>query len=188
MNRMKYYLLLLLAAFSLGANAQTDFFGIQKMTVGGEEYSLVWSAKIKFRYVEDFLPKKASNNTFTSKVSLDFYNADVELEKVVNFKMAEFEASKEENRLANLQKSVASNGDVLIEYVTFAQNGEKMRVAEWNICRFVKNGEMGVVQLQTKHREYDIKMDKFMLQVEKKRTEWVNDIVSYKIPTLTVKE
>jgi len=186
MDRLKFYLLFLLSAFSLGVNAQTDFFGIPKMEIGGEEYSLVWSAKIKFRYVEDFLPKKVSNTHFTSKVSIDFYDADVDVEKVANFKMAELEAGKTENLLTNLSHSVAANGDFLIEYVAFVQGGEKMQVAEWNLCRLVANSR-GVVLLQMKRREYDVKLDKYLSRVEKKKDAWVKEVLSYKIPDIVVK-
>ena len=187
MDRLKFYLLFLLSAFSLGVSAQTDFFGIPKMEIGGEEYSLVWSAKIKFRYVEDFLPKKVTNSHFTSKVSLDFYDADVDVEKVANFKIAELEASKTENLVTNLTHSVASNGEYLIEYVAFVQGGDKMQVAEWNLCRLIANNSKGVALLQMKRREYDIKLEKFISHVEKKKSGWVKEVLSYKLPDLVVK-
>ncbi|MCQ2217843.1 MAG: hypothetical protein MJZ33_05090 [Paludibacteraceae bacterium] len=186
MNRIKYYLLLFFAAFSLGVTAQTDFFGIPKVEIGGEEYSLAWSAKIKFRYVEDFLPKKASNSRFSSKVSLDFFNADVELSKVVASKMAELEVNKAENLLTNLSKMEAPNGDVYIEYVGYVPDGEKMRVAEYNICRYSANST-GVILLQMKHREYDIKLEKFLSVVEKNGAKWKADVKAYNIPDITVK-
>lgn len=187
MKRVKYFLLLLFAAVSLGANAQTDFFGIPKVEIGGRSYQLAWSAKIKFRYIEDFLPKNTSNADFSSKVSLDFFKADVEVEKVVNAKMAELKVSKAENRLTNLTRTVAPNGDILLEYVAYVPGGKKMYVAEWNLCRCAANSK-GVIILQMKHRDYDVELEKFLSQVDKKRAGWIKEVNAYQIPNIVVKE
>lgn len=186
MDRVKYYLLLFFAAVTLGAEAQTDFFGIPNIEIGGETYSLAWSAKIKFRYVEDFLPKKSSNSQFTSKVSLDFLHAGIEADHLANAKMAELESSKAEGQLTNLSKREGPNGDILIEYTSFVPDGEKMRVAEWNLCRFFANST-GVVLLQMKHREYDVKLEKFLSKVDKKREGWIKDVTDYVMPEITIK-
>ena len=62
-----------------------------------------------------------------------------------------------------------------------------MQVAEWNLCRLIANNSKGVALLQMKRREYDIKLEKFISHVEKKKSGWVKEVLSYKLPDLVVK-
>lgn len=187
MRPMRLFFLNVLLLCGLSAFAQKDFFGIPKMELNGEEYTLRWSAKThKVRYVEDFLPKKDSYSRFNSKVSLDFIAADVEVSALVDAKMESLAADKEDGLVSKFNKFVAVNGDVLVEYVMMDVYDGEIRVAEWNICRYFRT-KNGVLLLQMKRREYKVKAGKFQSEVESKREAWIKAVSDYKIPQITIK-
>jgi len=187
MRSIKLFFLSLLLLCSASIFAQKDFFGIPKLVLNGEEYTLRWSAKThKVRYVEDFLPKKDSYSRFNSKVSFDFIEADLMASDIADAKMESLGIEKEEGTVAKYNKTVSANGDILIEYTTIDVDDAKIRVAEWNICRYAKVNN-GVLLVQMKMREYDVKADKFQSMVDSNREKWIKAVTSYKIPHISIK-
>ncbi len=177
---------LLLNCFSIFS--QTDYLGLQKISLEGTDYLLRWSSKTKSgRYLEEFLRKSESMVRFESKVIVECTPEGAEVEKEENQLMTKLSLQKEQNIVFSFKKiDPLKDGELWIEYVQGNVQGGRTFILEWNIARIRQVGER-VVFFRYLHRTYKDELDAFMKNVEKKRNEWLKNAADFRIESVSVK-
>lgn len=177
---------LLLNCFSIFS--QTDYLGLQKISLEGTDYLLRWSSKTKSgRYLEEFLRKSESMVRFESKVIVECTPEGAEVEKEENQLMTKLSLQKEQNIVFSFKKiDPLKDGELWIEYVQGNVQGGRTFILEWNIARIRQVGER-VVLFRYLHRTYKDELDAFMKNVEKKRNEWLKNAADFRIESVSVK-
>ncbi len=168
--------------------SQTDYLGLQKISLEGTDYLLRWSSKTKSgRYLEEFLRKSESMVRFESKVIVECTPEGAEVEKEENQLMTKLSLQKEQNIVFSFKKiDPLKDGELWIEYVQGNVQGGRTFILEWNIARIRQVGER-VVLFRYLHRTYKDELDAFMKNVEKKRNEWLKNAADFRIESVSVK-
>ncbi len=168
--------------------SQTDYLGLQKISLEGTDYLLRWSSKTKSgRYLEEFLRKSESMVRFESKVIVECTPEGAEVEKEENQLMTKLSLQKEQNIVFSFKKiDPLKDGELWIEYVQGNVQGGRTFILEWNIARIRQVGER-VVFFRYLHRTYKDELDAFMKNVEKKRNEWLKNAADFRIESVSVK-
>jgi hypothetical protein len=183
---------LLLSVIILGSTisgiAQTDFFKIPSVKIGGVEYGLKWSARTHYgmRFIAEYLLPKDSYTRYNTKVIIE-YDTDKSLDSISQGKLKDLKEKKENGSVLHYQVlKNADTGEFIVEFMVGDVRGGKTLIAEWNVYRYRPN-EKGAVLLAMSKRAYGEKeVNKFMKEVKKSREEWIKSITEYKLPLISV--
>ena len=192
-ERMKVLRLLLIVSSVLLLDCfpifcQTDYLGLQRISLEEDDYLLRWSSKTKSgRYLEEFLKKDESMVRFESKVIVECTPKGAEVEKEENQLMTKLSLQKEQNIVFSFNKiEPLKEGELWIEYVQGNVQGGRTFTLEWNVAR-IRQVEDRVVFFRYLHRTYKDELDAFMKKVEKKRNEWLKNAADFKLESVNVK-
>lgn len=190
MNNMRRFIAMCVfgAMTTFVSFAQKDFFGLPNVSVGDESYQLKWSAKMKNgKILEEFIRPNDDMSRFQEKVILELSNVGKSVEDEVANQMAALAIMKEQSIVFSYNQLDSKFPDeIWVEYTQGNVQGGKPFVLEWNFCRY-KTVDDRVVLFRFRRRFYDTKEDAFMKKVEKNRTKWMDELVSYQIPVLKEK-
>ena len=189
-KKFKAPLFILFFLVSHIAFAQTDFLGISSITLDDQVYKLKWSTNVyQTRIIEEYLLPNESFTRYKTKLILEYIRSGKTIENIVEAKLMDLANEKEEGRVLNYKKLESADPDeTVIEFMIGDVRDKVTYNIEWNVYRYISNPE-GVILFVMSKRAYEEKnISAFMQEVNENRLNWINSIVNYKLPAISVKK
>jgi hypothetical protein len=188
-KRLKTPLFILFFLVSHVAFAQTDFLGISSIALDGQVYNLKWSANAEYRtrIIEEYLLPGESITRYKTKLIVEYIRSGKTMEEIAESKLTELESKKEEGQVLNYQQLESENpNEIVIEFLIGDVYEKVAYNIEWNVYRYKFNAG-GVILFAMSRRAYEEEnVAPFMQEVRENRLNWINAIVSYHLPEISV--
>ncbi|MEP7259314.1 MAG: hypothetical protein ABI687_13020 [Flavitalea sp.] len=153
------------------------------------KYHLSWSSHPSATYYkQEYIPENENADKFTKMMMIEAVTGNFSLQDVVKAKMAELEARKKNDPLANYQiiKNTKA-GEFLLDFV-ISQSGIKEDIVEWNAYRYTilkeKSGKKGILLLACSKRAYGAATTDFLTSLKKDRPGDIKAITTYPVPVV----
>ena len=173
------------------AFAQTDFLGISSITLGGQVYSLKWSVNNarQERIIQEYLLPDESITRYNTKLILEYIRTGKTVEDIVDAKLDNLGNEKQEGRVLNFKKLESADPDeMVLEFMVGNMREGKTRSIEWNVYRYKPTSEGIILFIMSKRAYGEKNVNAFMKKVNENRLNWINSIVNYELPEISVKK
>ena len=186
----KTALFLLFFLTTSAAFAQTDYLGISSITLGGQVYSLKWSAKVRqTKILQEYLLPNESITRYNTKLILEHIRTRNAIEDIFDAKLDNLGDEKAEGRVLHFQQIKSENPDeLMLEFMVGNGRDGAARRVEWNVYRYISIPDGVLIFIMSKRAYEEKNVTKFMKKVNENRLDWINSVVNYELPVITVKK
>lgn len=181
---------------SLNVNSQDlkNYFSISEISLSNTVYKLAWSSHPNAVYYKhEYLATGEKPESFKTMVMIDAIVKDLPIEKVVGLKESELQERKKTDKVCNyLIMDNSQTGEYMIDFLMSSGKGDNLDIVEWNVYRYKKiidsKGNPIILLFAMSKRAYGNDITAFLTGLKSNRTEWINLIGNYTLPTIDLKE
>lgn len=196
MTRKIGFIALVFLILSLNVNSQDlkNYFSISEISLSNTVYKLAWSSHPNAVYYKhEYLATGEKPESFKNMVMIDAIVKDLPIEKVVGLKESELQERKQTDKVCNYQiMDNSQTGEYMIDFLMSTGKGDNLDIVEWNVYRYKKISDSKenpiILLFAMSKRAYGNDITAFLTELKSNRTEWINLIGNYKLPTIDLKE
>ncbi|OSZ79806.1 hypothetical protein CAP36_00640 [Chitinophagaceae bacterium IBVUCB2] len=179
------------------AGAQTKKGITEYLTVPGpiilnkNTFHLAWTSHPSANYYkQEYITAKDSIQKYTKMVSVELLISDATAANLAKAKMDELKQLKLTNPLINYE-IFQKNGEIILDFLISENAGDKVNIIERNVYRYKafsgKNGQKGVMLFGASERAYGNSVDAFLSSLKKNKSQLLNAVAAFTLPTITIK-
>ena len=193
---MKIILILtsfILLSFTNVKDEPLDRIGIKgPLEFNKENYKLSWSAKPNENYyVQEYLPKGETTERYNQMLTIHLFITNLDTKEAVEKKVNELETRKKTDPICNYSVNESPDGkEFMVDFLMGESKGDEMTVAEFNVYYYKKialdNSKNGIIVYSYTKRSYGEEITKFLKNLGKDRTNFLNQMISTEIPTVKI--
>ena len=193
---MKIILILtsfILLSFTNIKDEPIDRIGIKgPLEFNKENYKLSWSAKPNENYyVQEYLPKGETTERYNQMLTIHLFITNLDTKEAVEKKVNELETRKKTDPICNYSVNESPDGkEFMVDFLMGESKGDEMTVAEFNVYYYKKialdNSKNGIIVYSYTKRSYGEEITKFLKNLGKDRTNFLNQMISTEIPTVKI--
>ena len=193
---MKIILILtsfILLSFTNVKDEPLDRIGIKgPLEFNKENYKLSWSAKPNENYyVQEYLPKGETTERYNQMLTIHLFISNLDTKEAIQKKLNELETRKKTDPICNYSVNESPDGkEFMVDFLMGESKGDEMTVAEFNVYYYKKialdNSKNGIIVYSYTKRSYGEEITKFLKNLGKDRTNFLNQMISTEIPTVKI--
>jgi hypothetical protein len=184
----------LILSLNLSSQNLKNYFSISEISLSNTVYKLAWSSHPNdVYYKHEYLSAGEKAESFKTMVMIEAIIKDLPLEKVVRLKESELQERKKTDKVCNYQIMTNSQtGEYMIDFLLSSGKSENLDIVEWNAYRYKKivdsKGNPTILLFALSKRAYANDITPFLTGLKSNRTDWINLVWKYKLPTISVKD
>lgn len=142
-------------------------------------------------YLQAYLPKNESIESYNQKLSLLLIETDTEIEEVISSKIKELSDYKKKDHNALFSSREIKNGaEYIVEFTKCDYSGVKVNLVEYNVSRIKRintNGGKKAILIYTySWRSYDEETTLFLATLKNFKEEFIAEMTTKEIPSVSI--
>lgn len=180
-------------SFTTASDNPVDGIGVKgPLEFGKTNFKLAWTDKPNDRYyIQEYLPDGEKLESFNQMLTIHLLDTDIKTEDAVGQKVRELTERKKTDAVCNYQVTESPDGkEFIIDFLLGESKNNQMIIVEFNVYRYkqieIAKKRKAVIVYAFSKRSYGEGITAFFKTLKDDRTEYLNEMISADIPTVTI--